>query len=420
MSGRAAPMPAWAQFFLIPAILLTVWILGQTIGHVLFVFIVSVVVALMLNPLVRMLRRTRVPRGLSVLLVYLSFVAVIGGGIFLVINPVQSQVSEIRENLPSYTDDAQRQVISVQRFFDDHGIDINVQERIDGAIQAIRDEAGQATDNIATYSLDVLSALITFIIILVCSIYMLLDAPRIARFAQRIAGPGAGQYLRNTERTLVEYVKAQLLVSLIIGVSAGVVLWFYGVTGLFEQGATYAVAFAAWVFLMEFIPYVGPILGAVPPTVIALFTSPVTALWVVIAFVAIHQFEGHIVVPKIMGGAVGVHPLVVIFGLLVGEQLYGLIGILLAIPMLVILKETVVYTSERFGLARWRRDQGVPDPGDQGSPPPPDHPITPPTGATAPIPPPAARDTIPVPVTAAQARTMPTDPLEASTAPTER
>ena len=143
-----------------------------------------------------------------------------------------------------------------------------------------------------------LSALITFIIILVCSIYMLLDAPRIARFAQRIAGPGAGQYLRNTERTLVEYVKAQLLVSLIIGVSAGVVLWFYGITGVFEQGATYAVAFAAWVFLMEFVPYVGPVLGAVPPMVIALFTSPVTALWVIIAFVAIHQFEGHIVVPE--------------------------------------------------------------------------------------------------------------------------
>lgn len=420
MSGRAAPMPAWAQFFLIPAILVTVWILGQTIGHVLFVFIVSVVVALILNPLVRMLRRARVPRGLSVLLVYLSFVAAIGGGIFLVINPVQSQVSEIRENLPSYTDDAQRQVISVQRFFDDHGIDVNVQERIDSAIQAIRDEAGQATDNIATYSLDVLSALITFIIILVCSIYMLLDAPRIARFAQRIAGPGAGQYLRNTERTLVEYVKAQLLVSLIIGVSAGVVLWFYGVTGVFAQGATYAVAFAAWVFLMEFVPYVGPVLGAIPPTLIALFTSPATALWVIIAFVAIHQFEGHIVVPKIMGGAVGVHPLVVIFGLLIGEQLYGLVGILLAIPLLVILKETVVYASDRFGLARWRREQGVPDPEDQGSPPPPGHPAAPPAGAMRPIPPPAVRDTIPVPLSAAQTQAMPTEDLEASTAPTER
>ncbi len=418
MSGRAASMPPWAQFFLIPAILVTVWILGQTVGHVMFVFIVSVVVALMLNPLVRMLRRARVPRGLAVLLVYLSFVALIGGAIFLVINPVQSQVKDIQQNLPSYTDDAQRQVLSVQRFFDDHGIDVNVQEKIDSAIQAIRDQAGTATDNIATYSLDVLSALITFIIILVCSIYMLLDAPRIARFAQRIAGPGAGQYLRNTERTLVEYVKAQLLVSLIIGVSAGVVLWFYGITGVFDQGATYAVAFAAWVFLMEFVPYVGPVLGAVPPTIIALFTSPVTALWVIIAFVAIHQFEGHIVVPKIMGGAVGVHPLVVIFGLLIGEQLYGLVGILLAIPVVVILKETVVYASDRFGLARWRREQGTPDPEDSGSPEAPVSPASPPTIATRPIPPPRPGDT--VTVATAQARTAPTEVIKASGAPAER
>ena len=61
-------------------------------------------------------------------------------------------------------------------------------------------------------------------------------------------------FLRRTERTLTEYVKAQLLVSLIIAVSAGVVLWIYGVTGIFALGATYAVAFAAWVFLMEFMP----------------------------------------------------------------------------------------------------------------------------------------------------------------------
>ena len=84
---------------------------------------------------------------------------------------------------------------------------------------------------------------------------------------------------------------------------------------------------------MEFIPYIGPILGAVPPVLLALFTSPVTALWVLLAFVVIHQFEGHVVVPQIMGDAVGVHPLVVIFGILIGEELYGIPGIILAIPV---------------------------------------------------------------------------------------
>jgi len=352
MSGRPAPMPPWAQFLMVPAVLVVVWILGQAISHVLFVFIVSVVVALLLNPLVRMLRRLRIPRGLAVLLVFLSFGAAIAGGVLLVIDPIRGQVEEIQRNIPVYTDQAQRHFQGLQDFFDERGWDVNVKERADDALEAIRERAEEAAGNIVSYSLDLLGALVTFIIILVCSIYMLLDAPRIARFAQRLGGPQAGAFLRRTERTLTEYVKAQMLVSLIIGVSAGVVLWVYGVTGVFALGATYAVAFAAWVFVMEFVPYVGPILGAVPPTLIALFTSPLTALWVVIAFVAIHQLEGHVVVPKIMGGAVGVHPLVVIFGLLIGGELYGLPGILLAIPMVVIVKEAVHFATDRLGLAR--------------------------------------------------------------------
>jgi hypothetical protein len=109
------------------------------------------------------------------------------------------------------------------------------------------------------------------------------------------------------------------------------------------------VLFAAWIFLMEFIPYIGPILGAVPPLLLALFISPWAALWVLIAFIAIHQFEGHVVVPQVMGDAVGVHPLVVIFGVLIGDELYGLVGIILAVPVVVILKETAIYMSERMG-----------------------------------------------------------------------
>jgi predicted PurR-regulated permease PerM len=342
-------MPRWAQVLMVPAVLVTVWILGHTIGRALFVFVTSVVVALLLNPLVRQFRRLRIPRGLAVLLVFLSFIAIIAGGTFLVIDPVRSQIEDIQRNVPAYTDQAERQAQSLQRFFDDRGWDVNVRERANAAIDALQKRFSQAANDVVTYSLDVLNALFTFVLIIVASIYMLLDAPRIARFADRVAGPGAAAFLRRTERTLVEYVKAQLLVSAIIGVSAGAILWIYGVTGVFELGATYAVAFAAWVFVMEFVPYVGPILGAVPPTLLALFTSPLTALWVLIAFLGIHQLEGHIVVPNVFGGALGVHPLVVIFGVIVGGEIYGVAGVLLAIPTVVIVKEAVVFFSGRMG-----------------------------------------------------------------------
>lgn len=349
MTGRSASMPPWAVIGSAAGIVVIVWIAGQTLGRVIFVFLVSVVIALLLNPLVRLLRKLHVPRGLAVATVFLSFIGAVAAAVVLLIPPISNQIQAIRGNLPLYTDQAQRQVQNLQAFFERNGIHVDVQAKADSALQAIKSWASGIGGNAVSYSLSALSVLILVIIVLVASVYMLLDAPRIAQFAQRIGGPSAAQFLRRTEHTLVQYVKAQTLVSLIIGVSAGLVLWIFGVTGLFPQGATYAALFAAWVFVMEFIPYIGPILGAVPPLLLALFTSPITALWVLIAFVIIHQFEGHVVVPQVMGDAVGVHPLVVIFGILIGEELYGIPGIILAIPVVVILKETVVYASERMG-----------------------------------------------------------------------
>ncbi|MDX6553918.1 MAG: hypothetical protein QOD86_113 [Miltoncostaeaceae bacterium] len=389
MTGRAAPVPPWARVLLVLASLAVLWVVGRTIGHALLIFIVSVVVALLLNPLVRMLTRLRIPRGLAVLTVFAGFIGAVVLGVMLVISPVRTQVEEIRQNLPVYTDQAQRQVDSLQAFFDRKGIGIDVSERSDEAIDAVRERVDEVADDFVSYSLDVLGALVTLIIILVASIYMLLDAPRIARFAERLGGREASAFLRRTEHTLTEYLKAQLLVALIIGTSAGVVLWIYGVTGVFAYGATFAVAFAAWVFLMEFVPYVGPILGAVPPTLLALLTSPITAVWVVLAFIAIHQLEGHVVVPKIMGGAVGVHPLVVIFGLLIGEELAGLVGILLAIPVVVIVKETVVFVLERMS---GRRAPGEEIPAD-GEPTLDAELAEPPAGSEAPTAVPPARET---------------------------
>ncbi len=348
MTGRSTNMPPWAIVCSLAGIVVILWIAGQTLGHVIFVFLVSVVIALLLNPLVRLLRKVHVPRGIAVATVFLSFIGAVAAAIILLIPPIQNQIQAIRGNLPLYTDQAQRQVQNLQAFFERNGIRVDVQQKADATLQALKSWASDLSGNAVSYSLSALSGLIFVLIMLVAAVYMLLDAPRIAQFAKRIGGPSAAQFLRRTEHTLGQYVKGQTLVSLIIGVSAGLVLWVFGVTGIFPQGATYAALFAAWVFLMEFIPYVGPILGAVPPLLLALSTSPVTALWVLIAFIAIQQIEGHVVVPQIMGDAVGVHPLVVIFGVLVGGEIYGVLGVLIAIPVVVLLKEAVVYTSERL------------------------------------------------------------------------
>ena len=101
------------------------------------------------------------------------------------------------------------------------------------------------------------------------------------------------------------------------------------------------------------IPYVGPWLGALAPLPVAATYSPTAVLAVALVYLFIHQIEGHIVIPKLMGGAVRVHPLAVIFALLAGEELYGLPGILVTLPLVAIGREVGAFLRERIGMQSW-------------------------------------------------------------------
>jgi predicted PurR-regulated permease PerM len=144
-----------------------------------------------------------------------------------------------------------------------------------------------------------------------------------------------------------------VLLSLILGTSAGVAMWVLGVTGVFPSGETYALFFGAWTAIMELIPYVGPVLAAVPPSVVALLDSPLTMLWVILTFLAIQQIEGHIVTPTIMGSRFRVHPLIVIFAILAGGQIHGVLGMFVAIPLIPLAKETIDFLRPRVRFEGW-------------------------------------------------------------------
>jgi predicted PurR-regulated permease PerM len=105
---------------------------------------------------------------------------------------------------------------------------------------------------------------------------------------------------------------------------------------------------------MELVPFVGPILGAIPPVVVALFQDPLSAVWVVILFIAIQQLEGHVVAPQIFGHALRINPVLVILALLFGDAIYGLIGALVALPVAAVLRETIVYLRRHVVLEPWR------------------------------------------------------------------
>jgi hypothetical protein len=194
--------------------------------------------------------------------------------------------------------------------------------------------------------------------VIVLTVYMLLYGERIGQGVRSVVPRGDGtpedDFPTRIQSAVFGYVRGQLLFSLIMGTSAGLMLWILGSVGIFPQGKTYAFFFGAFYGFAELIPYVGPAVGAFPPVMIALFSGdPLDALWLVIAFTALQQIEGHIVAPTVFSQALRINPLLVIFALLLGGQLYGFLGAFIALPIAAILRETTVYMRRHIRLEPW-------------------------------------------------------------------
>jgi len=207
--------------------------------------------------------------------------------------------------------------------------------------------------------LAVVGLLFSAVLVVVVSVYMLLDMDRLAaRIDRRFPPlPGTTPLIARMEQALLSYVKGQLALSVIIGASSGVGLWILGMTGLMPNGGKYALIFGVWAGITELIPYIGPWLGAAPPVLYALVQHPLSAVWVVLLFLGIQQLEGHVVVPKVMGHSLRLHPLLVIFGLLAGGEIYGFPGILVALPLLAAARAVWEFFSERIAFEKWSADE---------------------------------------------------------------
>jgi hypothetical protein len=104
---------------------------------------------------------------------------------------------------------------------------------------------------------------------------------------------------------------------------------------------------------MEFVPYVGPFLGALPPVIVALLAQPISAVWLIILFAVLQQLEGHIVAPQVFRISLRINPILIIVALLIGDELYGIAGALLALPVSAVLRETVLYLRRHLVLEPW-------------------------------------------------------------------
>jgi len=199
--------------------------------------------------------------------------------------------------------------------------------------------------------------LFSLILIVVIAVYMLLDMPRLEHSIDARFPPHGGPPLtQQIESALWGYVKGQAILSTVIGTSAGVGMYILGVTDLVEGAEEYALLFGLWTAFIEVIPYIGPWLSAVPPAIYAIFVDPISLIWVALLFLLIYQVEGHVVVPNVMASALRLHPLLVIFGLLAGGELYGIAGVLVALPTMAGLRAIWGFFRERVRFEDWGED----------------------------------------------------------------
>jgi predicted PurR-regulated permease PerM len=366
-------IPRWVQLVGLPVAVFFAWVFGQAAAHTVFLFLVATLIALLLDPVVLTLGALRVRRGFAVALVYLTFAAALLLILIALGTVVVGQTKTAATRFNDYftvrhgQSSADRDINRLQHWLDTHHLrNINVEQSGHRLVKRIRQrDVGRYTHRIVNFvegaAISIGKALFDFVLILVVSIYMLLDMQRLSRAVDRRFPPGGGKPLiSRMEHALISYVRGQIALSLIIGTSAGLGLWILGATGLVPNMDSYALLFGGWVAITEVLPYLGPWLGAIPPAIYALVVHPFSVIWVVLLFLGIHQIEGHVVVPKVMGSVLRLHPLLVIFGLLAGANIAGLIGALMALPLLAVGRAAWEFFSERISFESWTGGGTIP------------------------------------------------------------
>ena len=235
-SSPTIRVPRWIQLVGLPVLLIVGFLLAETLGHVLFLFLTASVIAFMLNPLVRDVTRLKVPRALSVTFVYALFAATVTALLIAIGVIAFDQARNAGERIDEYVTSedrlgqtaAERDIDGLQAWLDDHGLErIQVREQINDSVDSLSagDVSGYVQEGIEFAqgaAISVVLLLFSLILIVVISIYMLLDMPRLERTIDSRFPPHGGPPLtQQIESALWGYVKGQAILSFVIGTSAG-------------------------------------------------------------------------------------------------------------------------------------------------------------------------------------------------------
>lgn len=307
---------SWWSLIKILVVVGALWILWLIKSVLVLGFFVVVMVAA-LSPVVDKWSQ-KIHRGFAVSLIYLMILFIIGLIAGMIIPPLAVEIQDLALSLPSlYT----RLASFIGSSIGNASISTQLLDSVSQGLSSVGSSLVSTTRS-------VVDGIVSVFTVLVLSFYLLLEEKggrkllirvlpvenreQIALIAQKI-GLKMGAWLRG-----------QLTLGILIGIIDFIILLLLGVP--------FALTLAVWAGVTELIPYIGPVLGAIPAVIVGFTISPLTGFLVLIAYVLIQQIEANFLVPKIMGKAVGLSPVVIIFAILIGAQLAGVLGIIIAVP----------------------------------------------------------------------------------------
>ncbi|MAG59582.1 hypothetical protein CMO96_02215 [Candidatus Woesebacteria bacterium] len=302
------------------------WLVAQIVPLILGLF-VALLLMTALNPWVDTLSKLGVPRGLAILAVYILLISILAAGLTSIIPPLVEQTTNLVNSLPMLFEEVAVWLESV-------GL-----SGVDGTLIASQvSQLDTLPANLLKVIVSVFSNIVAVFMSLVVTFYLLLERKNLNKYLLVLFGEGgekdAKRFVDRLEERLGGWVRGELALMFIVGVVTYI--------GLILLGIPYALPLAILAGLLEIIPGVGPFISAVPAVLLSLTISPAMALAVAALYFLVQQVENSVIVPKVMQTVVGVNPLVTIIVIIVGLKLAGVLGALLAVPIVIVIQVVAV------------------------------------------------------------------------------
>jgi predicted PurR-regulated permease PerM len=342
---------------LLAAGLLLFGLLFRQLVTLLLALLFTVIIAIPLAAAATRLERRGIPRPLGALLALLGAVAALALVIALLIPPFIDQTNDFVDDVPGIVSDLEG------NYADLTGQDAgDVGDRVEEFVQEWTDDPERLIGPITSIGLSIAGILAALLLILITAYYMAVRPEPLVEALVRLAPPARRDHVRHVLDRLrdawIGWMQGVCVDMVVTGVLVFIALSLIGLE--------FAIFFAILSALLVVVPYFGAIAGAVPPVLLAFTHSPGTALLVLIAYVAIQQVEGNVIVPLVMSQTVRLHPAMIAIGVVVVAQLFGFVGLFVAVPILSLLvisvEEFWVKQIEEADRDRRREDIELPPP----------------------------------------------------------